>query len=249
MKIQSAKIIITGAGSGFGKAMALDFSQKGAKIFAVDINIDSLKVLREDNSDIEIFKCDVSNNEEVNKIVQEIFNKESGINVLINNAGIMKSSPLINLFNSNDRKHSFVLFDKVIKTNLYSVFLMTSSVVDNMIRNRNKGVIINMSSIASKGNIGQTAYSASKASVNAMSKVWSKELGSYGIRSISISPGFIDTAGTHSAIDEKALKNWINKTPIKRTGQISEVVNSVLFSIENDFFNGETLKINGGLKI
>ncbi len=249
MQIENANIIITGAASGLGKKMAIEFSSNGANVFALDINQNLLSDLKKLHKKIEIFQCDVTNRAQVGTIVNKIFHLNTDINVLINNAGIMKNSPLINLLNSNDRKHSFELFDDVIKTNLYSVFLMTSSVVDNMIIHRNKGVIINISSIASKGNLGQTAYSASKASVNAMTKVWSKELGPFGIRSIAISPGFIDTKGTHSAIDEKALNTWIDKTPLKRTGRVEEIIKSVRFSIENDFFNGEILEVNGGLKL
>jgi len=126
---------------------------------------------------------------------------------------------------------------------------MTRSVAAKMIKYRNKGVIVNISSISARGNAGQTAYAASKAAIEAMSKVWAKEFGCFGIRSVAVAPGFIDTAGTHDALEEKMLEQWIAKTPLRRTGNISEVVATIKFAIENDFMNGEVINVNGGLVI
>ncbi len=249
MKIQDAHIIITGAGSGFGKAMSLHFASHGAKVHAFDINEEALSVLQKENEDISIYTCDVSNQTQVEQTVEAAFEADSQINALINNAGIMKNAPLINLLKRPDSKHDFDLWDQVIKVNQYSVFLMTRSVVEKMIRKRNKGVLLHMSSIAAQGNAGQTAYAASKAAVEAMSKAWSKEFGSFGIRSVCIAPGFINTLGTHDALEEKMLAHWVSQTPLRRTGEIDEIVHAATFAIENDFFNGETIHLNGGLTI
>ena len=247
MKIQDSNIIVTGAASGFGREISKTFSSEGASIYALDIDKNGLESLKKTNKNITTFICDVTDSHRINDVVNDIFNSNKKINVLVNNAGIMISSPLINLLDSKNSLHSEELFEKVINVNLFSVFKMTRVVAFNMIKKRNKGVIINIGSIASNGNAGQTAYSASKAAVGAMSKVWAKELGAFGIRAVEISPGFIDTKGTHYAIEEKALKNWVMKTPIKRTGKIEEVVEAIRFSITNDFFNGESININGGL--
>mgnify|MGYP001348966658 CR=1 FL=1 len=249
MNLGEANIIITGAGSGFGKAMSLFFSSKGASVFAIDINNDSLKALKKEDSEIQIYSCDIVNNEKVELIVDEIFSENKGVNVLINNAGIMKNAPLVNLLQRPDSSHSIDLWHQVIDVNQNAVFYMSRSVVNKMIRNRNKGVIINISSIAAKGNVGQTAYSASKAAVEAMSKVWSKELGVFKIRSVAIAPGFINTIGAHDALEEKMLAKWVEKTPLSRTGEVNEIVLAAQFAIENDFFNGEVLNVNGGLSI
>ena len=181
--------------------------------------------------------------------LKKIFSLNKNINVLINNAGIMENSPLINLLNKEEPMHSVDLFEKIMNVNQNGVFNVTRNVVKKMIDNRNKGVIINFSSISSYGNIGQTAYSASKASVEAMTMVWAKELGVFGIRSAAIAPGFINTDSTHNTLNENMLSEWINKTPFKRLGQIQEVVRSVEFIIKNDFINGEVIKVNGGLRI
>ena len=126
---------------------------------------------------------------------------------------------------------------------------MTRSVAAKMLKNRNKGIVLNISSISARGNVGQTAYAASKAAVEAMTKVWAKEFGRSGIRSVAIAPGFMDTAGTHDAVEEKMLAQWIEKTPLRRTGTADEVVKTVLFAIENDFVNGAVINVNGGLTI
>jgi 3-oxoacyl-[acyl-carrier protein] reductase len=249
MNINQSTIIITGAASGFGKAMSLHFASKGATIFALDIDENALSKLKAEADNIYTFKCDVANNSEVEKVIDAVFEVNKTANVLINNAGIMKNAPLVNLLSRPDSRHSVELWNNVINVNQNAVFYMTRSVAAKMIRNRNKGLIVNISSIAAKGNAGQTAYSASKAAVEAMSKVWAKELGGFGIRSVAIAPGFMNTLGTHDALEEKMLAKWIEKTPLSRTGEINEVVLAAQFAIENDFFNGETLSVNGGLAL
>ncbi len=249
MKIAGLRIIITGAGSGFGKQMALKLASEGAKIAAIDIDQSALENLKYECPEIHTWVCDVANNAMVENTVDDIFIAFNGLEVLINNAGIMKNAPLVNILNRSDRKHSVELWNNVIAVNQSSVFFMSRACADNMINKRNKGVIINISSISAQGNMGQTAYAASKAAVDAMTKVWAKELGRFGIRAVAIAPGFMDTAGTHDALEEKMLAQWIEKTPLRRTGKIDEVVKTVIFTIENDFINGEIININGGLTI
>lgn len=249
MELSNCTMIITGAASGFGREMAAYFIGAGSKVVAIDIDKEALVKLIDTFPSIESHHCDVSKNEEVEHTVESIFQNNKSVNVLINNAGIMKNALLVNLISRTEKRHPVELWDKVIAVNQSSVFYMTRSVVDKMINNRTKGVIINISSISAKGNLGQTAYSASKAAVESMTMVWSKELGRFGIRSVAIAPGFINTAGTHEAIEEKMLSQWIEKTPLRRTGTIEEVVRSVKFAIENDFINGEVINLNGGLTI
>jgi 3-oxoacyl-[acyl-carrier protein] reductase len=249
MNFNGLRIIITGAGAGFGKEMALQLSKQGARIAAIDINPLSLQTLKHDCPEIQTWVCNVADNIQVEKAVDEIFVALGGLEVLINNAGIMKNAPLVNLLNRAEKRHPVELWENVIAVNQSSVFYMTRACADNMINKRCKGVVINISSISAQGNIGQTAYSASKAAVEAMTKVWAKELGRFGIRSVAIAPGFMDTAGTHDAIEERILAQWIEKTPLRRTGTIDEVVKTVLFTIENDFVNGVIISVNGGITI
>jgi 3-oxoacyl-[acyl-carrier protein] reductase len=249
LEVKNAHIIITGAAAGFGKAMTQYFLATGATVHAIDVNDEALQKLKKESRNLQTYICDVSNEEQVENTLTAVFENDFAINVLINNAGIMKNAPLINFLKRPDGRHEIDLYNQVIKVNQHSVFYMTRTVANHMIKKRNKGALIHISSIAAAGNIGQTAYSASKAAVEAMSKVWSKELGAFGIRSVCIAPGFINTVGGHDAIEEKMLNNWIGKTPLKRTGEINEIVLAVQFAIENDFFNGEVLKVNGGLTL
>ena len=249
MQLSNAKIIITGAGSGFGRNMAIHFAAQHAQVYAIDVNETTLSQLKSENFLIQTFVCDITDNNRVEKIIDEIFLTDGKTNVLINNAGIMKNGLLINMLKRPDGRHQIDLWHQVIAVNQHAVFYMTRAFADHMIKKRNSGVIINISSIAASGNAGQTAYSASKAAVESMTKVWAKELGAFGIRSVSISPGFIDTNGTRDALEEKMLNTWISKTPLKRTGNIKEIVAAVQFAIENEFLNGEVININGGLII
>ena len=126
---------------------------------------------------------------------------------------------------------------------------MTVNVADKMVRSRSKGVIINISSISSYGNAGQSAYSAAKAALNALTVTWSKELGMFGIRCVAIAPGFIDTTSTRAALTEAKIKTYSNATPLGRLGKTDELLHAVVFIIENDFYNGTILNLDGGLKL
>jgi 3-oxoacyl-[acyl-carrier protein] reductase len=175
MVLSKTRIIITGAGSGFGKAMALHFSNKNATVYGLDIDENSLNKLKAENPSIKTYRCDVANNTDVEQVIENIFVLDNHVNVLVNNAGIMKNAPLVNLLQRPDNRHSLDLWQKVIEVNQNAVFYTTRTFASKMIKYRNKGVIVNISSISARGNIGQTAYSASKAAVEAMTKVWAKE--------------------------------------------------------------------------
>ncbi|MGC9402628.1 SDR family NAD(P)-dependent oxidoreductase [Vibrio genomosp. F10 str. 9ZC157] len=241
--------LVTGAGSGFGRALVERLIREGVKVAAFDIDSSKLDELKLLSPEIETFVCDVSDNFQVERSVSGCFEKFGELNILVNNAGIMENAPIVNLLDRNDRKHSLELWHQVINVNQNSVFYMTRAVADQMTQRRNKGIIVNISSIAAKGNLGQTAYSASKAAVEAMTKVWSKELGRFGIRSVAIAPGFINTLGAADAIEDRMLQHWVDKTPLRRTGEVNEVVESIIFAISNDFLNGEVISINGGLTL
>jgi 3-oxoacyl-[acyl-carrier protein] reductase len=145
--------------------------------------------------------------------------------------------------------HDYGRFRASLNVNLDSVFIMTSAVVEQMVTRRGKGVIVNISSICACGNEGQTAYSAAKAAVNAMTVTWSRELGRWGIRCNAVAPGFIDTDSTRRALSEPILKHIQASTPLRRLGEAGEVAQAVAAVIENDFINGAVLAVNGGLAI
>jgi len=232
MEIVNKRIIITGAASGFGMYLTDYLKDKADKLYLIDINGDGLK--RFSGSDKVIsFVCDLTDYEATTKVVKEIYSREPETNILINNAGIIHSELLINFFNREDRRHSKQNWDKMLNVNLTSVFNCTVNVVDNMIRNKVKGIIINISSISANGNSGQSVYSAAKAGVNALT--------------VGIAPGFFDTTSTHSALKENIVKKIISEIPSKRLGQLEELAKGVEFLIDNEYFNGKILEIDGGL--
>jgi 3-oxoacyl-[acyl-carrier protein] reductase len=143
--------------------------------------------------------------------------------------------------------HDPEAWNKVLAANLTSVFYMTSCVVEKMISTRTKGVIVNISSVSASGNAGQSAYSAAKAGVNALTAVWAKELSPMGIRVAAVAPGFTETESTKEAVSETMLRETIKRVPLRRLGRPAEIADGVLSVITNDFFNGKILELDGGL--
>jgi len=223
-----------------------ELKKNGIDVIIFDIDENRLNELKDE---FFVYKVDVTDEKEVSKAIQTVLNKFKRVDILINNAGVIYSEPLINIMNIDKMRHSYESFKKIIDINLNSVFLVSSYVVESMIKNRVKGVIINISSISAKGNAGQSAYSASKAGVEALTKTWAKELGGFGIRSVAIAPGFIDTNSTSRALNEKIIKHIKSNTPLKRLGRTDELSNTVLFIINNEFINGTVIDLNGGLII
>lgn len=246
MKIENKVIVVTGGASGLGLALVQGLLKENAKIVVLDIDKNKLDLLPKT---VYRFCINITDYDLVQKTIDEIIEKIGFIDVLINNAGVIFSEPLINLFNQSNIKHSYECFKKNIHINLNSVFIMTSIVVEKMILNRTQGVIINMSSISANGNSGQTAYSAAKAGVEAMTKTWAKELGAFGIRVAAIAPGFINTESTKQALSEKNIKHIVDNTPLKKLGEPENIFQTVKFIIDNEFVTGTIININGGLTI
>ncbi len=247
MDINNKTALVTGGASGLGKVIVEDLLKYGAKVAIFDINQTALDLMKE-NDNLFLIQCDLTKEEDIQNSVDMTLKKFSKIDILVNNAGILYSEPLINIM-STKKRHSPSTWKKVIDINLTAPFILTSYVVEQMVMNRTKGVIINISSISAKGNAGQSAYSAAKAGLESMSKVWSKELGSFGIRSVSIAPGFMDTESTHNAVTEKMLDHMKKQTPIKKLGNAEHISSTVCFIIQNDHISGKTLEIDGGLVI
>ena len=248
MELSNAKILITGAGKGIGNHIALSLYHDTSKVIVLEQNKELINSLPSHDRLLG-YQCDITQPLAVEKIVKEIFEKHGGINVCINNAGIIHSEPLVNLLSTGDKKHNLDNWEKVIRVNLNGVFFVSANVAEQMILNKVRGVIINISSISAKGDIGQSAYSASKAAVEALSKTWSKELGMFKIRCASIAPGFFDTPSTKESLSENMLSKWQKAIPLGRLGKLDELLSAVKFVIENEYFNGKTLDLDGGLTI
>lgn len=246
MKIKDSIIIVTGGASGLGLGIALELLNNEAKVIILDVDNEKLTPL---NNKFDTYNIDVTNYDLVQDVVHDIVKRHGKVDVLINNAGVIYNEPLINLMNPSNMRHSYDNFKKNININLNSVFIMSSIVIEQMALKRTKGIVINISSISANGNAGQTAYSAAKAGVEAMTKTWAKELGRFGIRNVAISPGFIDTDSTNEALNSQTIKYIKKNTPLNRLGEVVNIAQGVFYAIENDFLNGSILEIDGGLTL
>lgn len=239
-------VIVTGGASGLGYGIAERLLNAGARVAIVDKDEGKLAAL---GSGFERHAVDVTDEMAVRTAVDAIVAKWGTINALVNSAGLIYSEPLINLLRPAGMRHSYATFKQIIDLDLNSVFLVTSIVVEKMVARRAKGAIVNISSIAARGNAGQSAYSAAKAGVEALTKVWAKELGVLGIRCNAIAPGFIDTPSTAAAISAKFVEHVKANTPLRRLGDVESVARAAQFAIEDEFLNGAVIDINGGLSI
>ena len=246
MKLEGAIALVTGGAKGLGLAIANHLHEQGSKVIVADLDDQALAALPET---IEGYLLDVTQPIEVGITIKSLIERHGRIDILVNNAGVIYSEPLLNIMNSPKMMHNYEQFRKSITANLDSVFIMTSAVVEQMVLCRNKGVIVNISSISACGNEGQTAYSAAKAGVNAMTVTWSKELGRLGIRCNAIAPGFIETDSTRHALNDSIIKHVQSNTPLRRLGHADNVAQAVVSVITNDFINGAVLDVNGGLTI
>lgn len=246
MELEGAIALVTGGAKGLGLAVATYLQEKGAIIIVVDLDAAALADLPQN---MQGYLLDVTLPAKVKVLVDTLIKQHARIDILVNNAGVIYSEPFVNIMSNSNMMHDYDNFRKSITTNLDSVFIMTSAVVEQMVRCRTKGVIVNVSSISAYGNEGQTSYSAAKAGVNAMTVTWSKELGRLGIRCNAVAPGFIETDSTHNALNESIIKHIKSNTPLRRLGAAQEVAQAVTSVITNDFMNGVVLNINGGLRI
>ncbi|MFZ6744153.1 SDR family NAD(P)-dependent oxidoreductase [Undibacterium sp. JH2W] len=248
MKINGINVLITGGGRGIGRHLVEQLDDAGASLFVLEYDEHFCQELNQLASGrVRAVQCDVANPDAVDIAIQTVADAGFDIDVLINNAGIIHNEPLVNMLSRTERAHSRDNWRKVMATDLDSVFFVTSRVVDHMLAKRKKGVVISISSIAANGNAGQSAYSAAKAGVNALTHTWAKELGPLGLRFVAIAPGFIDTPSTRAALSEAMLTKLQQQVPLRRLGGMQAVSQAVHYAIENDYLTGSILEVDGGL--
>ena len=248
MIIEDSVVIVTGGASGLGKAIVEKLVVSNAKVIVLDINQKALDDIKREIPEVTVYNCNITDEKQISEIIFNVIEKFSKIDILINNAGILYSEPIFNLMAKNKR-HSIEGWKKVIDINLTAVFLMSSYVIEQMIMKRTKGLIVNISSVSAKGNEGQSAYSAAKAGVESLTKVWAKELGRYGIRSVAVAPGFMNTDSTHNVLNEKIIEEVQEEILLKKLGNPHDIANTVAMIIENDFINSTVIDVNGGMCI
>ncbi len=246
MKLQDKTVIVTGGCGGFGNPLVQRLTAEGAQVGVFDIDRQGLEALA-DQDRVSAHACDLCSQESINTCVEEFFGKHGRIDALVNNAGILYNEPLVKFGPGGLVRHSPETWRRVMAVNLDAVFMLTAAVVEKMLSKRTRGVIVNISSISAQGNPGQSAYAASKAAVEALTKTWAHELGMLGIRVTCVAPGYSDTSSTHAVMPEKALETIVSEVPLRRLGKSEEIVDGVLFCLTNGFFNGKVLSLDGGL--
>ena len=235
-------VIVTGGARGIGKAIVLALAEVGYKV-VLNYNksekeaIEIKELLTEKGQSVEIYKADVSKKEEVEGLVNFTIERFGKVDVLVNNAGIYN----FNLIQDIEE----VEWDKIINTNLKSVFLCSQAVIKDMLKRKN-GCIINISSIdGEKGAAGEVHYCASKAGIDGITKALARELGPSNIRVNSIAPGAIDTDMTKDVTDED-WKVVIDETPLRKLGEPEDIAKCVKWIIEDNFTTGQVISVNGG---
>jgi 3-oxoacyl-[acyl-carrier protein] reductase len=248
MDVLSGKIaLVTGGGTGIGRAIALTLARSGADV--VVVNRSNVEAAESVAAEIEklgrrslALKADVSKAADAENIVSQVLTSFGRLDILVNNAGTTRDMLLLRMTEED--------WDTVIDTNLKGVFLVAKAAVKPMVKQR-KGKIINISSVMGLiGSAGQTNYCASKAGVIGFTRSLAKELGARNIQVNAVAPGFIETAMTHSLKDdyrETILKN----IPAGRLGTVEDIAETVLFlaSPASDYITGQTLTVDGGLTV
>lgn len=235
--------IVTGAARGIGQAIAVELARYGANVVVSDIlpgqtTVNKIKALKRKAI---YFKTDVSNKQEIEKLIAETIKKFKKIDILVNNAGVFHPSPSENL----SEEH----WNKTIDINLRGYFLCAQAAGKHMLK-KGKGAIINVASVAGlEGYAGAAAYCASKGGIVNLTNSLAAEWGPKGIRVNSICPGIIETPMTQGMLkDPKTKQGMMGKIPLKRTGKPIDIAGAAVFLASDaaSYIAGTEIIIDGG---
>jgi 3-oxoacyl-[acyl-carrier protein] reductase len=243
MRLKNKIAIITGGARGIGKASAELFAKEGAKVIIWDL-LDGGQTTADDittaGGNAQFMKVAVTDPAAIDVAVAKVIAEHGQIDILINNAGILRDKTLLKMTHEE--------WQSVIDVNLTGVFNCTKAVVPHMVA-KNYGRIICTSSIVGiTGNFGQTNYVATKAAIIGMTKTWAKEFGKNNITANAVAPGFIKTDMT-DMMPEEVRNKVISEIPARRMGLPVDIANAYLFlaSDEASYINGHCISVNGGV--
>ena len=245
MRLRNKTAIITGAGSGIGRAIALIFAKEGAKVLAADWaekgGQETADMIKQAGGEAVFIKTDVSKAQDIETMVRACLENFRRVDILVNNAGILKGAPLHETSEDD--------WDAVLDVNLKGVFLASKKVILEMLK-QGQGKIVNVASVA--GLVGfenAGAYCASKGGIIALSREMALEYAKNKINVNCIAPGVIKTAMTKDMLaDEKTKQGFETQTPYPRLGEPEDIAMAALYlaSDESDFITGEVLVVDGG---
>lgn len=246
MKLLESKIaLITGASKGIGRAIALKYAEHGAIVaFTYLSSVEKGEALEKELTGKGVkakgFRSDASDYAAAEQLVNNVIEEFGSLDILVNNAGITADNLLMRMTEE--------MWDKVINVNLKSCFNTVKAATRILMKQRS-GSIINITSVVGlKGNAGQANYAASKAGIIGFTKSVALELGSRGIRSNAIAPGFIETEMTES-LDPNTVQGWRDAIPLKRGGQPEDVADLAVFlgSDMSSYITGQVVSVDGGM--
>jgi 3-oxoacyl-[acyl-carrier protein] reductase len=234
--------VVTGAGHGIGREIALSLARSGAEVFVTDVSdeiFDVGKQIEALGTKAYPIKCDVTDPEQAVSVEEQIVGKTERIDILVNNAGIYPQKPFLDMTEED--------WNRVLRVNLYGVFHCTKAVMPKMIKQK-YGKIVNIASIAGAvvGFPNLTHYSASKAAVAGFTKSLALEVAQYGVNVNAVAPGPIDVGAM--PIGSEAYKLTVKTIPMGRMGLPKDIANLVVFlaSDESDFITGQCIVSDGG---
>lgn len=246
MKLLEGKTaLITGASKGIGRAIALKYAENGSNVaFTYLSSVEKGEALVKELEGFGIkakgYRSDASDFQAAQDLIAGVVEDFGALDILINNAGITRDNLLLRM----SEEH----WDEIMNVNLKSCFNTVKAAARTFMKAKS-GSIINMSSVVGvKGNAGQANYAASKAGIVGFTKSIALELGSRGVRSNVIAPGFIETEMT-DALDEKTVQGWRDAIPLKRGGQPEDVANACVFlgSDMSAYITGQVIQVDGGM--
>lgn len=253
MKVKGSVFVITGGGQGLGRAMAENLASQGAVLALIDLSqeklVEACAACEAVGGKAHGYVCNITDEASVEATFAEIKSECGQVNGLINNAGLMRDGMLIKVKDGELKgKMGLDQFQSVVDVNVTGTFLCGREAAAIMAVQGTGGVIVNISSVSRAGNMGQTNYSATKSAVATMVVSWAGELARHGIRTGGIAPGVIATEMT-AQMKPEAIDRMVQAVPLKRLGEVEEMAHTLKYIIENEFFTGRIVEMDGGLRI
>lgn len=253
MKLQDKVALITGAGSGIGRATAVCFANEGARIVACDMDAagaqETAQMITANGGQCIAAIGNVADRADAQKIIDAALQQFGRLDILINNAGITRDALTLRLKDDEVKMMSDEQWDAVLNVNLKGTWLMSQLAAVPMIK-QNYGRIVNTASVGAHGNIGQANYSASKAGVIGLTKTHALEWARFNIRVNCIAPGAVRTRMT-AAIPEKLQTALTDRIPLHRFAEPEEIARVHLFLVSDDssYITGQSIGVDGGVTV